>query len=86
MSRDEIVEKVCALAAEQVAMSRAEVTPESHFTHDLNYDSLNQVEFTMELEDVFEISIPDEQAEKVKTVGDAIELIAEYVNAGQQTI
>jgi acyl carrier protein len=84
-SREEILEKVCMLAAEQAVVSRAEVGPESHFVRDLNYDSLAQVEFIIELEDAFGISVPDEQAETVKTVGDAIELIVAFTSGAPQS-
>lgn len=71
----EIIEKVQAIIAEKLSVDAAEVTPEKSFTNDLGADSLDTVELIMEFEKEFGISIPDEEAEKIVTVGDVIKYI-----------
>jgi len=71
----EIEAKVIDIIAERMGQDRSKITREMSFQDDLNADSLDQVELVMELEVAFDIEIPDEQAEKIKTVGDAISLI-----------
>jgi acyl carrier protein len=73
----EIIEKVQAIIAEKLSVDAAEVTPDKSFTNDLGADSLDTVELIMEFEKEFGISIPDEEAEKIATVGDAIKFIEE---------
>jgi acyl carrier protein len=73
MSYEQLVETVQRLAAEQVGAGSAGVDLETHFHNDLNYDSLDDVSFMMELEEAFEVSIPDEEAENIRTVGQAVE-------------
>lgn len=75
---DEIEEKVIEIVAEQMGVDKTEVTRETSFVNDLNADSLDTVELVMEFEDVFELSIPDEEAEKIQTVGQAIDYIKEH--------
>ena len=70
-----IAERVTQLIVEKLGVEESEVTPEASFTNDLGADSLDTVELIMELEKEFDISIPDEQAEKIQTVGQAIEYI-----------
>ncbi len=73
----EIEAKVIDIVAEQMNVSdRSKITRETSFVEDLNADSLDTVELVMEFEDVFETSIPDDQAEKIKTVGEAIEFLS----------
>ena len=60
-----------------VVLSYSEITRDTSFVNDLNADSLDTVELVMEFEDEFEISIPDEDAEKIQTVGQAIDYIRE---------
>jgi len=67
-------EKVKAIVAEQLGVEEADITLETSFD-DLNADSLDVVELIMALEEEFDIEIPDEDAEKIKTVGDAVEYI-----------
>jgi acyl carrier protein len=62
---------------EQLGVDEGEVTPEASITDDLGADSLDQVELVMALETEFNIDIPDEHAEKIKTVGDAVRYIEE---------
>jgi len=71
----EIIECVQSIIAEKLSVNPADVTPEKSFTNDLGADSLDTVELIMEFEKEFGISIPDDQAEKISTVGDAIEYI-----------
>ena len=71
-----VAERVMDIVAEQLSVDREKVKPETSFVNDLNADSLDIVELVMEFEDNFEMSIPDEEAEKIKTVGQAIDYIA----------
>ncbi|MBR6310550.1 MAG: acyl carrier protein [Paludibacteraceae bacterium] len=75
MEYEEIVKKVKAIIVDKLGVEEAAVTPEASFTNDLGADSLDTVELIMEFEKEFEISIPDESAEKIATVGDAIKYI-----------
>lgn len=68
----EIAEKVKAIIVDKLGVDAAEVTPTASFANDLGADSLDTVELIMEFEKEFSISIPDEAAEKIVTVGDAI--------------
>lgn len=70
-----IAEKVKALIIEKLAVEEEKVTPEASFINDLGADSLDTVELIMELESEFKIQIPDEQAENITTVGEAIAYI-----------
>lgn len=71
----EISERVKAIIVDKLGVSEAEVTPEATFQQDLGADSLDTVELIMEFEKEFGISIPDDKAEKIGTVGDAISYI-----------
>lgn len=71
----EIAKRVQSIIADKLSRDEKEVTPEASFTTDLGADSLDTVELIMEFEKEFEISIPDDQAENIKTVGDAISYI-----------
>lgn len=73
--RDTVFEQVKALIASELKVKEEEISFDSHFTKDLNADSLDVVEFIMSLEEKFDIKIPDEDAEKMQTVGDAVEYI-----------
>ena len=76
----DITSKVKEIIVDKLGVDAAEVTPEASFTKDLGADSLDTVELIMEFEKAFEISIPDEAAEKIGTVGDAIA----YIEANQK--
>ncbi|MEO0511326.1 MAG: acyl carrier protein [Planctomycetota bacterium] len=76
MTEQEIESKVIDIVAEQLGAEKDKITRTTSFVDDLNADSLDTVELVMEFEDAFETSIPDEQAEKIKTVGEAIEFIS----------
>ncbi|MCK9561460.1 MAG: acyl carrier protein [Bacteroidales bacterium] len=71
----EIASKVQAIIVDKLGVDESEVTPEANFTNDLGADSLDTVELIMEFEKEFNIAIPDEQAEGIATVGDAISYI-----------
>ena len=75
MSQEAIYEKVRSIVAEQLSVDAGEVKPESNFQNDLGADSLDTVELVMCLEEEFEITIPDEDADKMRTVGSAVEYI-----------
>ena len=79
MEETEIQEKVISIVAEQMGVDKAEINRDTNFVTDLNADSLDTVELAMEFEDEFETSIPDEDAEKIQTVGQAIDFIKEHV-------
>lgn len=74
-----VAEKVKKMIVEQLGVSEAEVIPEAKFIDDLGADSLDIVELVMALEDEYGIEIPDEDAEKIETVGDAIKYIEEHM-------
>src|SRR4029434_10049732 len=74
----EIEQKVIDIVAEQMAVEKAEITRDPSFINDLNADSLDTVELVMEFEDEFEMSIPDEEAEKIQTVGQALDFIKKH--------
>lgn len=74
-----VTEKVKKMIVEQLGVSEAEVIPEAKFIDDLGADSLDIVELIMALEDEYGIEIPDEDAEKMETVGDAIKYIEEHL-------
>ncbi|PKQ38904.1 MAG: acyl carrier protein [Actinobacteria bacterium HGW-Actinobacteria-1] len=75
MSNEEILQKVTEVIVEQLNADEADVTLEASFIDDLGADSLDIVELVMALEESFGVSIPDEEAEGIKTVGDAVEYI-----------
>ena len=75
----EIESRVKAIIVEKFGVSESEVTPEANFTNDLSADSLDRVELIMEIEDEFGISISEDQAEKIATVGDAVKYVEEKV-------
>ena len=75
---DDIESRVISIVADQLGVDKAEISRETSFVNDLNADSLDTVELVMEFEDEFDMSIPDEQAEKIQTVGEAIDYIGEH--------
>jgi acyl carrier protein len=75
MTREEIQPKVIDLAAEQAGVEKSEITPATHFVNDLHFDSLDVVEFAMEVEDELKVSISDNEIEKLQTVGDVIDYV-----------
>ena len=75
MSKQNIAERVSKIIVDKLGVDESEVTPEASFTNDLGADSLDTVELIMEFEKEFDISIPDDQAENIQTVGDAVEYL-----------
>lgn len=71
----DVLAKIKTIVVEKLGVSENEVTPEASFTKDLGADSLDTVELIMEFEKEFDMSIPDDQAEKIQTVGQALEYI-----------
>ncbi len=71
----EVAEKVNGIIVEKLGVDASQITNEASFTNDLGADSLDTVELIMEFEKEFDISIPDEQAEEIQTVGDAIKYL-----------
>jgi len=71
--------RVRSIIADQLGLAEEDIKPESKFIEDLSADSLDIVELIMAMEEEFQVEIPDEEAEKIRTVGDAIE----YVKAHQ---
>ncbi|MEO2066244.1 MAG: acyl carrier protein [Desulfurobacteriaceae bacterium] len=76
---ENIEQKVREIVADRLGVDPDEVTPEASFIEDLGADSLDTVELVMALEEEFGIEIPDEDAEKIQTVGDAIEYIQKHL-------
>ena len=76
----EVAQRVKSIIVDKLGVEESEVTETASFTNDLGADSLDTVELIMEFEKAFEISIPDEAAEKIATVGDAIA----YIEANQK--
>ncbi|HWO70544.1 MAG TPA: acyl carrier protein [Actinomycetota bacterium] len=81
MDRAEIEARVRKVLAEQLSVDESQVTPEARFAEDLNADSLDLVEAVLALEEEWNIEIPEEEMQDVKTVGQAIELVAQKVGA-----
>ena len=76
-----VAEKVKSIIVEQLGVDAEEVTPAASFTDDLGADSLDIVELVMAMEEEFDIEIPDDDAEKIQTIGDAIAYLKEKVEA-----
>lgn len=79
MKEELIFEKITNILVEQLGTDSDDITMESNFTDDLNADSLDIVELVMAMEQEFGLSIPDEEAEKIKTVGDAVDFIKKNI-------
>jgi acyl carrier protein len=77
MDMAELTGKVCSILAENLSVPQDQVTPASRFQEDLDADSLDLVEAVLALEEEFGVSIPEEEMEGVKTVGQAIQLVAD---------
>jgi acyl carrier protein len=75
LDRQKAVEEIRAILVEQLGVDADEVTEASSFQEDLNADSLDLVELIMEMEDRFKMKIPDEEAEKISTVGEAVDYV-----------
>lgn len=81
MSQEEILQKVTSIVVEQLSVEATEIKPESSFANDLGADSLDVVELVMALEEEFDIEIPDEAAEQIATVQDAVDYIGKKAAA-----
>lgn len=81
---EEVKDKVIKIVSEQMGVEKSEISMETHFVNDLNADSLDTVELVMEFEDEFELSIPDEEAEKIQTIGAAVEYIMKHQGGGKK--
>lgn len=79
MERDELLRKIKEIVADKLSISEDQVTEEASFIDDLGADSLDTVELVMALEDEFDLDIPDEDAEKLTTVGKAIDYVLEHI-------
>ncbi len=82
MSREQVVETIIRLAAEQAGVTVAEVSIDSHLFRDLNFDSLDAVDFVMQIEDEFDVSVSDEDAQHVETVRQAVEMLMPLIDKG----
>ncbi len=78
-----VEDKVKQIIVEQLGVDEAEVTPSASFVDDLGADSLDNVELVMAFEEAFDIEIPDEDAEKIKTVQDAVDYIEKNAKVGK---
>lgn len=78
---NDVQEKVTAIIVEKLGVEESDVTMDASFTNDLGADSLDTVELIMEFEKEFDLTIPDEDAEQIATVGDAVTYIQEKSNA-----
>ncbi|MBA2338088.1 MAG: acyl carrier protein [Acidimicrobiia bacterium] len=81
MDRAEIESKLVDLLVDELGLERDSITPEARFEEDLDVDSLGVVELLMALEDNFDVKIPDEEAETISTVSQAVDVVAAKVNA-----
>jgi len=79
-----IEDKVIGIISEQMGVDKSEITRETSFINDLNADSLDTVELVMEFEDEFDMSIPDEEAEKIQTVGAAVDYVVNVAQSKNQ--
>ena len=80
---ENIEQRVSKIVAEQLGVNEADVKNESSFVNDLGADSLDTVELVMAFEEAFEIEIPDEDAEKIRTVQDAVDYIGKHAKGGK---
>ena len=76
-----IQNKIIDIISEQMGVDKADISKETSFINDLNADSLDTVELVMEFEDEFDISIPDEEAEKIQTVGSAVDYVVKVAKS-----
>ena len=79
-SKEEILTQLRPIIAEQLGVDESEVKEDASFTDDLNADSLDLIEMIMSLEEKFHVQISDEEAEKITTVGEAVDFIYEHTN------
>jgi len=77
----EVEDKVAGIIIEQLGITREEIVPEASFIDDLGADSLDIVELVMAMEETFDIEIPDDDAEKIQTIGDAFSYVKEHLGS-----
>lgn len=82
LSNDDVLKRVCEMVAEKAGVPVEQITPQTHFQNDLHFDSLDVVEFTMGLEDEFQLIVSDEDLDQLTTVG----AVAKYVAARRKTV
>ncbi len=82
--KNEVAERIIEIVAEKMDKPKAEITPEKSFVNDLGADSLDTVELMMDIEDEFDLSIPEEEAQKIVTIGDAIKYVQEHAGNKSQ--
>ena len=78
MDREEILAKIQEITADRLGVDESDVTPDASFREDLEADSLDLVELILELEEQFGMEIPDEEAEKITTVEEAVDYVVEH--------
>lgn len=83
MAKSDIEQSIIKIIVDQLDVDEEEVTPESSFIDDLNADSLDLVELVMHMEEVFDVEIPDDDAESITTVQDAINYIDNHIDQGK---
>ena len=81
MDREEILTKIQEITSDRLGVDETDVTPDASFREDLEADSLDLVELIMELEEQFGMEIPDEEAEKITTVEEAVDYVQEHQTA-----
>jgi acyl carrier protein len=81
MEREELLKKVKEIVSDKLSINEDQVTEEASFIDDLGADSLDTVELVMALEDEFDLDIPDEEAEKLTTVGKAMDYVLEQISS-----
>ena len=77
----DLEQRMAAIIVEQLGATKEEIVPEASFTDDLGVDSLTMVELVMAMEETFDIEIPDDEAEKIQTIGDAVSYLKEKLEA-----
>ncbi len=77
----DLEQRMAAIIVEQLGATKEEIVPEASFTDDLGVDSLTMVELVMAMEETFDIEIPDDDAEKIQTIGDAVSYLKEKLEA-----
>ena len=81
--KNEIADRIIEIVAEKMDKPKEEITPEKSFINDLGADSLDTVELMMDIEDEFDLSIPEEEAQKLSTIGDAIKYVQEHAGKSE---
>ena len=81
MTEEQLTEEICAIIEERLGVAATDITPEKNLINDLGADSLDSVELLMSIEQKFGISIPEDAAENIKTVGDIINYVKENIIA-----